>query len=196
MLDAGLVEIVGRLVKQKQVRVLYERLREQEARLLAAGKGSYLFFERRVQIDRLKHLFYLRVYGVDFFGKYALKKLAYRQLHFTRGDNLAAGRDGQAVRKVYKTVVRLEGAGYEAEDGRLPRPVLAHEGNLSAPADRKIHRLENGLFDSPVKRDLLKPHDNLSALHRDSLPRSLQFPKLVSIKNALRRPRPRLLFCG
>src|SRR3989344_3735691 len=97
MLYPRFVEVVGRLVQEQEVRILYKCLREQEARLLSAGKGAYLFIQRSVQVDRLEHLFYLRVDGVDFFGKHAFKKLPYRQLHFLRGDNLAAGRDSKTV---------------------------------------------------------------------------------------------------
>ena len=76
---------------------------------------------------------------------------------------------------------RLVRTGHQTKDGGLARAVLAHEGDFGASAYGKVHLPQDGLFDAEVERHLFEQDDDLSALHRASLARSLHFCEFVSI---------------
>ncbi len=78
VLDAGFVEVVGRLVEQQQVRVLDKCLRQKQTRLLAAAKGTYFFIMVCSKVDHLKYFVDAWVNIVYLFSKCLFKKSTHR----------------------------------------------------------------------------------------------------------------------
>ncbi len=93
MFDARLVEIVRRLVEQEHVRILNDRVRKEQSRLLATGKAFDDPVERRDEVHHVEHFFDARFDVVDFFArKCAGKKFQNGGVELVAGDDLLGDR--------------------------------------------------------------------------------------------------------
>src|SRR4051812_45907382 len=95
MLDTGAVEIIGRLIKKKQVRILDECGREKEACLLAARERFDYLFMRRMEMHHLEYGIYLGIDVIVLLRKTFLEEFAHSERQVFGQHHLMRERDGK-----------------------------------------------------------------------------------------------------
>src|SRR3989344_4033911 len=147
MRNACFVEVVGRLVEQKQVGFLDESRSEQEPRLLPAGEradDAVVDFLMIPEIHDFEHVVYSRVDVVHFLRKYLLEKFAHCELELLARNDLPRKRDGKALFNMDIARLRLDGSHDEPEYRAFSGAVLAHERHFRFAAYGKRNLIENG----------------------------------------------------
>src|SRR3990167_10663902 len=94
MINAVLIQIIGRLVKQENIRILDKRVGEEKPGLLAAGKFADIFVQRQIKMHDIKNIFDEFVQIVFFLVKSGGKIFPHRKSERFFGHHLASHSNG------------------------------------------------------------------------------------------------------
>ena len=159
--DTLIVEIVGRFIKKKDVRILDERRGQKQARLLPARKLPHLLLERRHrQIDRVQD-------ACDEFREIPLllrkelpEKFLYRILELFARDGLSTDGDRRLPIKRDSSALRFELTHDEFEERAFACAVLTHKRQFRPSTDRKTHLFKKRFLMLVFEGDFLKPEND------------------------------------
>lgn len=133
VIDPFFVEIVRRLVKKQDVRILDEGRREKQARLLPSRECLHDPLERCSQIHRIQYFRYLPIdveHGLV--REIPIEERLDGQLLIVLLHHLESGRHGELLIDMDAPALRLQHSGDELEDSTLPGSILSHYRDFRA----------------------------------------------------------------
>ena len=161
MVDAGLIEIVGRLVEKENVGILNEGVRQEKARLLSAGVRPNFFRDVGRKVYGFKNVSDALIEVVWNFGKGRGEEIAHAEFELLLREDLLADADRSLLRRQENaagTMFIL--AQNKFEERRLAGSVLTHESDLRTVSNRKRRLIEDELMVTIFEGDIAESEDD------------------------------------